>query len=42
VTALELFGVRLGGLCAFGQVGIGWSGPHHCFWCYVYTMTEGE
>lgn len=23
--------------CAFGEVGLGWSGPHHCFRCCAET-----
>ena len=38
VVALERWGGRIAGLCAFGQTGIGWCGPHHCVWCYVFTM----
>jgi hypothetical protein len=34
-TALEIHGCRMGGLCYYGQSGIGWPGPHHCFFCYV-------
>ena len=25
------------GLCLFGQTGIGWPGPHHCLFCWLYT-----
>jgi len=28
------------GLCYFRQTGIGWLGPHHCFWCCVFAMTK--
>jgi hypothetical protein len=38
ITALEIWRPRFGGLCWYGSTGIGWLGPHHCFWCYVYTM----
>ena len=23
--------------CAFGELGIGWLGPHHCWFCAVET-----
>jgi hypothetical protein len=39
VVALERWGGRIAGLCVFGQTGIGWIAPHHCVWCYVFTMS---
>ena len=38
IVALERWGPRLGGLCWFGQIGIGWLGPDHCWWCHVHTL----
>lgn len=35
ITALEVYGSRLGGLCWFRQTGIGWPGTHHCLFCYL-------
>lgn len=38
ITALEIHGYRLGGLCWFKQSGIGWPGPDHCFFCHCFAM----
>ena len=40
IVALERWGGRIAGLCVFGQTGIGWIAPHHCVWCYVFTMSD--
>jgi hypothetical protein len=37
--ALELHGARYGGLCAFGETGIGWPGPDHCWLCHEFAMS---
>jgi hypothetical protein len=37
LSTVALSTTRVGGLCAYGQTGIGWGGPHHYWSCYIAT-----
>lgn len=26
--------------CRFGDVGLGWLGPHHCYHCWQHTVEQ--